>query len=270
MKVAYLIRIKDEEKLIYYNLTYYYNIGLRGFFVCLNNSNKETIELVNKFVSEHSDIEYFEYIDDHEDFNQVEMFNKMSNDAFSKGYKWQVPADADEILHILGNKTLKEIISEYDNQEYGYINLRWIDFHPSDKDNKEDQNYFTKWKHRNKNPRQPPKIIYKWSMGCKHGQGHHLLIAKRNLLCEMNPDVMFQAHFVDREHNQIKKKRIRIGEAFILKYGEDSEKPQIKEYRRWEKEGDSYFDKVWEDLCEKRKKNFENYIYDPINPELFQ
>ena len=42
MKIAYLTQIKNEEKLIYNNLLYHYNLGIRAFFVCFNNSNEET------------------------------------------------------------------------------------------------------------------------------------------------------------------------------------------------------------------------------------
>jgi hypothetical protein len=269
MKIAYITRIKDEERLIRYNLNYYYNLGIRAFFICLNNSNTETVAEVNRFKKEHPDIEYYEFIDKKTDYNHSNMFNIMSDDAYVRGYAWQVPVDADEILHIKCGRSLQDILRPYDRAKYGYVNLRWIDYQPSHLDNPFDLNYFTRWEHREPVPRPPSKIIYKWSPGCLHGDGHHLLISKRNFLTEISPDTMFQAHFVNRERDQIQKKRIRIGEAFIETYGPDSEKPQVKEYREWQKRGDVYFDEVWENLCQERKLNFQRYVHDPIDKKLF-
>jgi len=269
MKIGYLTRIHNESELIYYNLKYYLNLGVNGFFITLNNSDQRTIEKVNNFFKEYPKLFHKIYIEKNEEYNQPEIFNKMSDNAFSYGFKWQIPNDADELL-IIRNNSLKNILSQYDkNFEYGYINMKWIDYQASEKDNQLDENFFTRWKYREPVPRPPTKIIYKWSPGCKHGQGHHLLIAKRKLIDNILPEIMFKAHFVNREYEQIKYKRIRIGEAFIKKYGYESNKPQINEYKLYENQGNDYFKLVWKKICQYRKKNFDKFIYDPINKKLF-
>jgi len=266
--VCLITRIKDEEKLIYYNLLYHYNIGIRNFYITFNNSNQETIKKVEQFFSEKKDAILFPYYENNTEYNQIEQFDKMSDAAFNNGHVWQIPADADEIL-ILKNTDLKSLINKYKEFEYGYLNFRWIDFQATEKDDMNDPNFFTRWKYRENHARPATKIIYKWSIGCKHGHGNHLLISKRRLLEEVPIETGFYAHFVNREYEQIKKKRIRIGEAFSEKYGSESDKPQIQEYRRWLAEGEQYFVNVWDKLCKYRKDNFEKFIYDPINPVLF-
>lgn len=261
--IAYLTRIKDEEDLIYYNLKYHYNIGIRNFYITFNNSNEKTISEVKKFFNENADANLFEYHETNTSYMQAEQFNLMSDEAFKHGHKWCIPIDADELL-VLKNITLIDFIKKYDKSEYGFINFRWFDHHGS----KPDKNFFEEWEYREKNHRQPSKIIYKWSPGCKMGDGHHLLIAKRNKITEIPPEQGYFAHFPNRSLKQIKKKRIRIGEAFIEKYGYESNKPQIQEYKMWEFEGDGYFMRVWAKI-HARRENKSNFIHDPIPKELF-
>lgn len=266
-KVCYLTRIKDEEKLIFWNLLYYYNLGIRNFYITFNNSNKATISLVERFVNKFR-VNYYPYHESNTEYNQIERFDQMSDFALSNGHCWQIPSDADELL-VLKNTTLQNLIKRFDRHEYGYIQFRWVDFHPTSKDDQNDVNFFTKWQYREVTPRGPSKIIYKWSNGCRHGHGNHLLIQKRRELASVALQNGFYAHFVNRERDQIAKKRKRIGEAFIQKYGENCDKPQVKEYRLWEKEGDVYFDRVWEALCEKRKRLEPTLLHDPIPKNLF-
>lgn len=267
-KVCLIIRIKDEERLIYYNLIYHYNLGIRNFYVIFNNSNTETIKEVERFKNYKKDIIFFPIYEENTSYNQAEMFNKTSNQAFENGHNWIVPLDADELV-FLKKTNLKALTEKYKEFEYGYINFRWVDYQATEKDDMADPNFFTRWKYREPQCRPPSKIIVKWSLGNTWGDGHHLITAKRNLLEEFPMDQGFYAHFVNREYEQIKNKRIRIGEAFIEKYGAESEKPQIQEYKRWVAEGDKYFTDVWDKLCLYRKNYFEKFIYDPINPALF-
>jgi hypothetical protein len=65
------------------------------------------------------------------------------------------------------------------------------------------------------------------------------------------------------------RKRKRIGEAFIKKYGYESDKPQVQEYKLWEKEGEAYFDRIWDALCVKRARLEPHLLYDPLSEKMF-
>lgn len=262
--VCALTRIKDEEQLIFNCLLSYYSHGIRNFYITFNNSNEETRKSVFLFFSLKNDAVLYSFDDKNTRYEQIEMFDMMSNKAYNNGHIWQIPFDADEIL-FLKKQSLKDIISKYDSHEYGYINFRWIDYIPT----KKDDNYFLSCEYRHKKHRGPTKIIYKWHPECRHGHGNHLLIAKRKLLCEYDMCDGFYAHFPNRSLEQIKNKRIRIGEAFVEKYGSDCDKPQVQEYRKWESQGDTYFKKVWSKIQKDRSKK-ENFIYDPIPKEYFE
>jgi len=267
-KVCYLTRIKDEEKLIPYHLLYYYNMGIRNFYITFNNSNAETRKAVDYFAIKKMDVILYVFEEEGLAYNQVEVFDEMSDFAYSNGHVWQIPSDADEFL-VLKKGSLFKLLKKYDSYDYGFINFRWIDYMRTDKDDNDDPNYFTMCKYREPSGRPQSKIIYKWSPGCKHGHGNHLLIAKRVKMDEIGIEQGFFAHFANRSFEQVMKKRIRVGEAFILKYGEDCQKPQALEYRKWQKEGKQYFVDQWERICRERKEHFSRYIYDPIDPKMF-
>ncbi len=267
-KVAYLTRIKDEELLIPYQLLYYYNMGIRNFYITFNNSNAETKKAVNDFALNKKGVKIFEFYEESEAYNQVEMFDEMSDLAYENGHVWQIPSDADEFL-VLKKESLEKLLKKYDTYDYGFIKFKWVDYMRTHLDDCNDPNYFTMCKYREPHARPQGKIIYKWSPGCKHGHGNHLLIAKRVKMDEFGLDYGFFAHFANRFFEQVRKKRIRIGEAFILKYGEDCEKPQVKQYREWQEKGEQYFIDEWERICNERKEHFPRYVYDPIDPKMF-
>jgi len=268
-KTCYLTRIKDEEKLIYYNLIYHYSLGIRRFYITLNNSNDETVQEIKRFIDDKKDAVVSMITNTDTSYTQPETFTQMSDMALDNGFQWHIPVDADELLVIKG-KSLNDFLAQYNKHEYGFIRFPWVDYHPTDLDTHNDPNFFSRWEHRRDVPRGPSKIIAKWQKGCRYGDGHHLLVAKRNELATIPIEQGFYAHFVNRERDQIKNKRIRIGEAFVEKYGINSEKPQITEYKKWLDQGEAYFDQVWKDLKTKRAKLFKTLIHDPIDHGMFE
>ncbi len=49
---AYLTAIKDDDDIIYDNLNYYYNIGIRDFFIMLHCSDEKTVNEIKRFESD--------------------------------------------------------------------------------------------------------------------------------------------------------------------------------------------------------------------------
>jgi hypothetical protein len=267
MRPAYLTVIKDEENLIYKNLVYHYNIGIRDFYIIFNNSNAATKEEVLKFAF-HKDINIHYEKDNDFAYRQPQRFKKLSDMAYSDGCDWMVPIDADEILKLTKYKSINEILQAYNHHEYGYIICSWIDYHPTEEDDPKDNNYFTRWKYREKVKRKVSKVIVKWNPKMMWGDGHHLITTMRKDLGRTK--VMIYAHFPNREYEQLKKKIITIGEAFIKTFGIDSPRAQVKNIKNYKKQGEQFFKDKWNELCNYRKNNFHNFKYDPINPELFK
>jgi len=268
MKPAYITCIKDEEKLIFYNLIYYYNIGIRDFYIMYNNSNEATKKQVEKFDILKTDARVFYHHDSDIAYRQPDRFKMMSEQAFSNGCDWIIPIDADEIIKIKNYNTIQDYLSCFEPIDFGYINCRWIDYQETEKDDKTDDNIFTRWKYRNPAPRPQSKIIVKWSPGMRYGDGHHILVTKRKKIAETK--ILYFGHFPNRSYEQIKDKMITIGKAFIPVFGMNSTRPQVKKYRDFLKWGDMVFKDAWKKIQESRKNNFKNFVFDPIDSELFK
>lgn len=267
MKIAYLTIIKDEQDLIYQNLTYHYNIGIRSFYVMFNNSNNETKAEVIKFTESKKDI-YIKVYDDYEiAYRQPDRLKMMSEQAFKDGHTWIIPIDADEILKISKYKTIQEILQRYDHHPYGFIICSWIDYHPTSHDQNKHNSVFKNWKYRDKKRRPISKVIVKWKPGMSWGDGHHFIKT-----CRVNlgrTKVIIYAHFPNRSKAQLRKKMITIGKAFVATFGEDSTRRQVEQYLDYQERGNIIFDEVWSRITASRKKNEQNYKFDPINPDLF-
>lgn len=266
MKVAYLTCIKDEEELIYYNLIYYYNVGIRDFYIMFNNSNQETINQVERFKKEKTDCRcHIEYDSDYA-FRQPIRFTKLANFAYEEGCDWMISIDADEIVQLPKHTNIQDALLQYDNNEFGFIVCNWIDYQATSKDNFDDINYFTKWKYRNANKRPVSKVIVKWHPDMKFGDGHHLVTSKRKDLGRSTD--MIYAHFPCRTYKQYKNKIEVIAKAFILAFGEESKRPQIAHYHAYSKKGEAWFQEKWERIEKYRQTG--KFIYDPLNEKLFK
>ena len=243
MKVAYLTRIHKESDLIYSNLLYHYNLGIRNFYITFNQSDDKTKQEAFRFFKDF-DCMYHIYLDNDLEYTQPEQFNKMSKDAYDAGLKWQIPIDADELFYIK-DMPLNDFILQYDNHKYGFLVFKWIDYHGS-----EDELAF-KWKTRQVTPRRESKIIVKWHPECKWGDGHHLLTAKRNKIAEISTNQGFYAHYPNRSKDQLEYKLKRIGKAFIDRFGKNSKRPQVKNYIKMQ-QNERYIDQIWQKVLDER------------------
>lgn len=265
MKPAYITCIKNEEDLIYKNMLYYYNLGIRDYYIMFNNSNDETTSEVHKFEKDYN-VSIIRFFDTDIAYRQPERFGMMSNAAYNNGCDWIIPVDSDEIMVLTRHNTIQEYLNCFEPTKPGYIQLRWIDYQPGDFSG-DITNYFTDWEYRDPIQRQTGKIIVKWDKGMAWGDGHHLLTKGRHRI-EVST-IAYYAHFPNRSYKQLKKKVYTIGKAFIETFGEDSERTQVQTYHKLQ-EDPTHFDRIWEKICRNRDKNKADLVYDPINKDFFK
>jgi len=158
MKPAYITCIKDEEDLIFYNLIYHYNIGIRDFYIIFNNSNSETRKQVNKFSILKFDANVYTENDNDIAYLQAIRLKRLADMAYNNGCDWIIPIDADEILKINIYKNIQEYLKNFNNHKYGYINCRWFDYHNHILTNIKN-NYFVEWRYREMNPRPQARLL---------------------------------------------------------------------------------------------------------------
>jgi len=125
MKPAYITCIKDEPDLIYYNLVYYYNIGIRNFYIMFNNSCEKTRAEVALFENTHQ-VKLTTFEDKRIGYYQPERFTMMSNAAYAKNCDWIIPVDADEIVRLVKHKKIQDYLKCFEPIDFGFIQCRWI------------------------------------------------------------------------------------------------------------------------------------------------
>lgn len=271
MKLAYVSCIGQEDELIGYNLIYYYNLGIREFYIMFNNSGKTTQRIVDKFLRSKPDIYYRLFVDKDPSYKQRERLTMMANAAYNHGCDWIIPIDTDEIIKLTGYSQLITLLKEYDSHEYVTLKCTWTDYMATSMDysiTPKEKNYFILVKYKEDHPRPQSKIIVKWKQGMKFGFGHHCLDTIKDNIIEIPSNILDFAHFADRNKKQFIQKRKQIGLAFISEFGRNSKHRQVVEYKTDIEDG-VYFKNRWESLCQDRKDNFDRYIYDPIDEDLF-
>ena len=109
--IAMISVIKNEEDIIYYNLIWHYNIGIRKFIIMDNMSTDSTYQMVKIFRDRFTDVSLYLIDDQNPAFIQGTKMTSMANFAMSMwDIKWIIPIDADEFL--CPSKPLNELLSE--------------------------------------------------------------------------------------------------------------------------------------------------------------
>ena len=102
--------VKDESDIIEYQIAYYYNIGIRDFYIIDNNSTDGTYEILcdigkrikgNFVLISDKDVAYWQY----------QRINRLCQLAIQDGCTHVLPVDADELLFQEGNENFN--IYEY-------------------------------------------------------------------------------------------------------------------------------------------------------------
>ncbi len=217
MKIAYVTMVKDENDIIYHQLNYYKNIGFKDFYIIDNGSTDGTLELINKFISENSQLNFYLEIDKTIDYWQYTRINKLANLAYKNGCDWIMPVDADELLFNNETFTNFNIYDFLNNNVNGdYIKFHWWYYRPTNNDNENENNIFLKINHRDaKQQSSQTKIIVKWKEGMEICQGNHNLHSENNYkqIDELSYKISY-AHFWKRSKEQIKNKIINLGEGY--------------------------------------------------------
>jgi cellulose synthase/poly-beta-1,6-N-acetylglucosamine synthase-like glycosyltransferase len=98
MRIAYVTTIKDESDIILDHLNYYRILGVKDFYIIENNSNDNTLELVEQFKNENPRINVYIEVDKELGYYQWQRINKLANLAYEHGCDYIMPVDADEFL----------------------------------------------------------------------------------------------------------------------------------------------------------------------------
>jgi hypothetical protein len=275
MKIAYLTCVHNEEDLIYYNLVYHYNLGIRRFFVGLHDSNEATRKQVKRFAKEVREAKCTFMDISGYDFDQAIVYTRMAMAVSDEGYEWVLPVDADELLVLAGES---QILEDYLQKlpEGDYISLKRYDYHPHPDFKKRTRNLFLKWINREAKPNGIyDRCLVRWFRGCEFYGGTHFVRGAK-AATKICSDLLFIAHFPFRNFEQYKKKALRIGLVKLCISDVCGQIPDAKLhpaallYRAYLRFGDVVFKQRWVRIMKRRKEALKDSVVQPFRREQFQ
>ena len=283
MKIAYISVIHPADNdIIHYTLIYYYNLGIRNFYLMLHKSNDELTNIIKDVVDKLYLSKFKIFYSDDNDHRHEKQSKILLDQAKADGFKWIIASDADELLVLKKHKNIEDLIIDYDSINYLSLNFTWYEC-KIDKDIK-NENPFVELKYFAKEPRDFYKSIGKFNDGMVFCSGFHTIVNNINELTDLgtdscirfddgiepqevykiSPDVAFYLHFPHRTNLQFKNKmKLQVENWAKIGYP--------KYYHVAEKmlEEDPELKHVWNLMIEKNQNKINSFKIN-LNPEMFR
>ena len=247
----------QDNDVIYDNLIYYYNMGIRYFYLMLHKPDQVLRDHVFLFETMY-DVSVKIFFNENDEHYHEKDCKVLTDAAIADGMEWIIGSDADELLIIKNGKTLEEFLSEQ-HFAYGSLHFSWYEYRALADVS---ENAFINMMFREKEPRQQTKSIGRFNDKMAYVPGLHY-IADSPEVVNISPDIAFYAHFSDRNEKQYIDKMTLQAKNWNQRYGK---------YSHWAEklvEDDPLgLKKLWDLMIEQNKNK--SLVYDPINPEVFK
>lgn len=257
--IAFISVIRDDTDIMLYNWIYYYNLGIRNYYIMLHMPEPESYSIVNDFKKRYPDVKISiteNMIDKHYHDKDCKI---LTDKARADGFNFIVGSDADELLILRKHKTIQDFLA--DNPQEGNYSFQFkFGTYPPLGDVPENENAFTFMTLREPEWRKQEKAIGLFDDKMFYVPGLHY-IAHSPLWVNVDPDVAFYAHFPDRTKKQFIKKYLIQNKNWLERYGQFPLSEQIKN-------DPDFLEKHWRATLEKNYSS--NLIYDPIDKEMFE
>lgn len=231
MKPAVLMMFRDEADILGKCLKHWYNLGVRDFYLCDNNSVDDSWTIAEYLNFIHPDADVYLTFDTATDWPGRRAINELKNRALADGCDWIFPADADEFLVLPGNfQTIQGWLSGHEvfsNTKWLCGELRYLNVLPDGRE---------EWQ-------EPQRKVFGVF-------DPHWMISMGNHMIEgVAPNIATHAHYRHyslRTYPQFKRKMENYMVAFSKNGFPDHH--HAESFRRWQVEGEPYLQKLWTEL----------------------
>lgn len=259
MRPAYISVVRDDTDILPWNIRYYYNLGIRDFYLMLHVPSPELIETIEML--ERSICANFNTIMKHEEEHRHdEDIKKLTDWARAGGCDWMIATDADEIIILNKHKTIFDLLTEYGKHQYLSLLFRWFEY-VCDKEIHTSENPFTALQYREKEYREQTKAIGKFDNNSWFVPGLHFVMNCKNPIY-VDPSVACCVHFPTRNKDQWIKKTLMHNINFTKRYGSYPLGEQIKA------DPVNFLPRFFDDHV--LIKDLSDYIYALLDGELFR
>jgi hypothetical protein len=264
IKPAYISVIcPADNDVIKNNIIYYYNLGLRDFYLMLHKPDKMLYEIVQSFLYFLPEANFKTTVnlsDEHWHDKDCKVLTDM---ALSDGFKWIIGSDADELLVLKQHKNIYDFIAEYDLLNSIDLRFSWFEYRVTNREIYFPENAFTEMKMREPEARQQTKSIGKFNSKMSYVPGLHYIAGSKNVKV-IDPSIAYYCHFSDRNENQYVEKMKMQAVNWNKRYGK---------YSHWAEkmieENPDAINKLWKLTVEGNKIN-NKLVNDPINERMFR
>lgn len=278
MNIALATVVNPQDNDVFgYMLLYFYNLGIRNYYLMLHKSDVILRNHVFLFETMY-DVKVNTFFNEKDEHNHDEDVKILTDAALKDGMEWFIGSDADELLVLKQHKNIESFLQEYDNYNMTVLHFKWIDYR-SDKDVY--NNAFINMQYRCKEfmditDKGWIKSSGKFCSEMEFITGFHDIKGCENII-KINPDIAFYAHFPERNFKQYEQKTLLQRKNWLRRYG----------FFYLDKDLDSnpdYLKQIWPDrlittdgsrqVCNNDKslkdQNKMEYFIDPIPEELFK
>jgi hypothetical protein len=257
IRPAYISVIRNDEDIVGNNIRYYYNLGIRDFFILLHKASRELIVEID--LAMELKLSNFRIFTHNKDEHYHDKDCKILTDAaLNAGFSWIIGTDADDLLVLRKHETIQDFLVEYNIEESCSLLFEWYEYHPTHEVYMP-KNAFIEFKYRDKEKREQHKSIGKFNKRMHYVPGLHFIA---NSLREIHIpfEVANYTHFPDRNKQQFIQKYKIQDENWMRRYGQFPLHDQIQS-------DPEFLKKFWES---KVFHDVSNLIYDPIPEEKFE
>lgn len=263
IKPAYISVICPlDSDIIQKNIVYYYNLGLRDFYLMLHKPDDRLFEIVQSFRYFLPEADFHIRYNNSDEHLHDRDCKVLSDMALKDGFKWIVGSDSDELLILKQHKNVYDFIAEYDIYDNIDLRFSWFEYRVTDKEVYWPDNAFTEMKYRDKGAREQQKSIGKFNDKMSYVPGLHYISGALNVKI-IDPEVAYYAHFSDRNESQYVNKMSMQAVNWSKRYGR---------YTHWAEkmiEDDPLkLNELWKLTIDGNKVN-KDLIFDPINERMF-
>ena len=274
MKVARILKLRDDIDIVYHNLIYYHNIGVDETFIMLHEPSTHLLNVLDLFKKENPHIKLTLLWHNKEGLgaNPVnhEYLQILTDAAQKAGYSWIIGSDADEFLILKKCRTIQEFLYQYDHNPIISLLFPWVNFYIHK--NIETLKFYDKMTKRRKEPLGWTKSIGKFDSSMYFVQGlHHIgndvfgQVKPPLSQIKISENIAYYAHFPYRSKEQ-----------FIHKNKIQAHKFKDWRYKKLQKDPlffDKYFDMLLENnYCiwpknldkESSEKNHNDFIVQKV------
>lgn len=259
MNIALITVVNPQDNDIFPDmLLYYYNIGIRNYYIMLHKPDVILRNHVFLFETMY-DVSVKTFFNE-TDLHYHEKDCKILTDvALRDGMEWIIGSDADELLVLRNGISLETFLKMY-NFPYGSLHFKWFEYRPLENMYKDAFKFMT---NREKEPRQQTKSIGIFNDKMAYVPGLHYIENSPEVI-NVSPDIAYYAHFSDRNEKQYVDKMTLQAKNWNQRYGK---------YSHWAEkllEDDTEgLQKLWRTMLDQNYSNKE-LVFDPINEEMFR